>query len=190
MGLAHFCEVTLHWEIKQSADRYSVTNVCRFLPVVAWFTFDPSTAHRDIVLTNENQTVSCNSYDDRVVLGTAAFSKVFVGCQINLPFFGTWNVILLPLLILGHPLLGGRHWSLWQPSWPCIWRGEDQHHEGHDVGERWQGMGHVCGQQPLLVHAQQLAHQQVRIKVMLKWSVTSGADIYLVIHVFLILLLS
>ncbi|XP_034756644.1 tripartite motif-containing protein 67 [Etheostoma cragini] len=43
---------------------------------VAWFTFDPTTAHRDIVLTNENQTVSCSSYDDRVVLGTAAFSKV------------------------------------------------------------------------------------------------------------------
>ncbi|CAJ1077995.1 E3 ubiquitin-protein ligase TRIM9 isoform X1 [Xyrichtys novacula] len=42
---------------------------------VAWFTFDPSSAHRDIVLTNENLTVSCNSYDDRVVLGTAAFSK-------------------------------------------------------------------------------------------------------------------
>uniref|UniRef100_A0A3Q3GI60 Tripartite motif containing 67 n=1 Tax=Labrus bergylta TaxID=56723 RepID=A0A3Q3GI60_9LABR len=42
---------------------------------VAWFTFDPSTAHRDIALTNDNQTVSCNSYDDRVVLGTAAFSK-------------------------------------------------------------------------------------------------------------------
>lgn len=49
---------------------------CCFLPTVAWFTFDPSTAHRDIVLSNENQTVSCNSYDDRVVLGTAAFSKV------------------------------------------------------------------------------------------------------------------
>uniref|UniRef100_A0A8C7Z3Y9 Tripartite motif containing 67 n=1 Tax=Oryzias sinensis TaxID=183150 RepID=A0A8C7Z3Y9_9TELE len=42
---------------------------------VAWFTFDPSSAHRDIVLSNENLTVSCNSYDDRVVLGTAAFSK-------------------------------------------------------------------------------------------------------------------
>ncbi|XP_068432941.1 E3 ubiquitin-protein ligase TRIM9 isoform X1 [Clinocottus analis] len=42
---------------------------------VAWFSFDPSTAHRDIVLTNENQTVTCSSYDDRVVLGTAAFSK-------------------------------------------------------------------------------------------------------------------
>ncbi|XP_066549012.1 E3 ubiquitin-protein ligase TRIM9 [Amia ocellicauda] len=42
---------------------------------VAWFTFDPSSAHRDIVLSNDNQTVSCSSYDDRVVLGTAAFSK-------------------------------------------------------------------------------------------------------------------
>ncbi|XP_054616926.1 tripartite motif-containing protein 67 isoform X2 [Dunckerocampus dactyliophorus] len=42
---------------------------------VAWFAFDPTSAHRDIVLSNENQTVSCNSYDDRVVLGTAAFSK-------------------------------------------------------------------------------------------------------------------
>ncbi|XP_055740859.1 E3 ubiquitin-protein ligase TRIM9-like isoform X1 [Salvelinus fontinalis] len=42
---------------------------------VAWFTFDPTSAHRDIMLTNENRTVSCNSYDDRVVLGTAAFSK-------------------------------------------------------------------------------------------------------------------
>ncbi|XP_065124832.1 E3 ubiquitin-protein ligase TRIM9 isoform X2 [Paramisgurnus dabryanus] len=42
---------------------------------VAWFTFDPTSAHRDIVLSNDNQTVTCNSYDDRVVLGTAAFSK-------------------------------------------------------------------------------------------------------------------
>lgn len=47
-----------------------------FPPTVAWFSFDPTSAHRDIVLSNENQTVSCNSYDDRVVLGTAAFSKV------------------------------------------------------------------------------------------------------------------
>ncbi|XP_061609873.1 E3 ubiquitin-protein ligase TRIM9 isoform X3 [Phyllopteryx taeniolatus] len=42
---------------------------------LACFAFDPTSAHRDIVLTNDNQTVSCNSYDDRVVLGTAAFSK-------------------------------------------------------------------------------------------------------------------
>nr|XP_033791411.1 tripartite motif-containing protein 67 [Geotrypetes seraphini] len=42
---------------------------------VAWFTFDHTSAHRDIVLTNDNMTASCSSYDDRVVLGTAAFSK-------------------------------------------------------------------------------------------------------------------
>ncbi|XP_064365352.1 tripartite motif-containing protein 67 isoform X5 [Dromaius novaehollandiae] len=42
---------------------------------LAWFTFDPSSAHRDIVLSNDNQTATCNSYDDRVVLGTATFSK-------------------------------------------------------------------------------------------------------------------
>ena len=42
---------------------------------VAWFTFDPNSGHRDIILSNDNQTASCRSYDDRVVLGTAAFSK-------------------------------------------------------------------------------------------------------------------
>ncbi|KAK1804846.1 hypothetical protein P4O66_003686 [Electrophorus voltai] len=42
---------------------------------VAWFTFDPTSAHRDIVLSNDNQTASCSSYDDRVVLATATFSK-------------------------------------------------------------------------------------------------------------------
>ncbi|XP_069811728.1 tripartite motif-containing protein 67 isoform X8 [Dendropsophus ebraccatus] len=42
---------------------------------VAFFTFDSNTAHRDIVLSNDNMTASCSSYDDRVVLGTAAFSK-------------------------------------------------------------------------------------------------------------------
>ncbi|XP_060128825.1 tripartite motif-containing protein 67 isoform X9 [Zootoca vivipara] len=42
---------------------------------LAWFTFDPSSAHRDIVLSNDNQTATCSSYDDRVILGTAAFSK-------------------------------------------------------------------------------------------------------------------
>ncbi|XP_069811731.1 tripartite motif-containing protein 67 isoform X11 [Dendropsophus ebraccatus] len=42
---------------------------------LAFFTFDSNTAHRDIVLSNDNMTASCSSYDDRVVLGTAAFSK-------------------------------------------------------------------------------------------------------------------
>ncbi|XP_054469963.1 E3 ubiquitin-protein ligase TRIM9 isoform X7 [Anoplopoma fimbria] len=42
---------------------------------VAWFTFDPASAHQDIVLSNDNLTVSCNSYDDRVVMGNSAFSR-------------------------------------------------------------------------------------------------------------------
>ncbi|XP_054937252.1 tripartite motif-containing protein 67 isoform X8 [Physeter macrocephalus] len=42
---------------------------------VAWFTFDPNSGHRDIILSNDNQTATCSSYDERVVLGTAAFSK-------------------------------------------------------------------------------------------------------------------
>lgn len=42
---------------------------------VAWFTFDPTTAHPDIILSNDNLTVTCNSYDDRVVLGNSAFSR-------------------------------------------------------------------------------------------------------------------
>ncbi|XP_037833806.1 E3 ubiquitin-protein ligase TRIM9 isoform X2 [Kryptolebias marmoratus] len=42
---------------------------------VAWFTFDPASAHPDIVFSNDNLTVSCSSYDDRVVMGSAAFSR-------------------------------------------------------------------------------------------------------------------
>ncbi|KAM8915464.1 E3 ubiquitin-protein ligase TRIM9 isoform 3-T3 [Spinachia spinachia] len=42
---------------------------------VAWFTFDPASAHQDIILSNDNLTVSCNSYDDRVVMGNSAFSR-------------------------------------------------------------------------------------------------------------------
>ncbi|XP_056914571.1 E3 ubiquitin-protein ligase TRIM9 isoform X1 [Takifugu flavidus] len=42
---------------------------------VAWFTFDPASAHPDIVLSNDNLTVTCSSYDDRVVLGNSAFSR-------------------------------------------------------------------------------------------------------------------
>ncbi|KAM4690293.1 E3 ubiquitin-protein ligase TRIM9 isoform 15-T15 [Rhinophrynus dorsalis] len=42
---------------------------------VAWFAFDPGSAHSDIILSNDNLTVTCNSYDDRVVLGKTGFSK-------------------------------------------------------------------------------------------------------------------
>ncbi|XP_068198336.1 E3 ubiquitin-protein ligase TRIM9 [Antennarius striatus] len=76
---------------------------------VAWFTFDPTTAHRDIVLSNENQTVSCNSYDDRVVLGTAAFSKGTHYWEISIdrydnhpdPAFGVARINTMKDMMLG-----------------------------------------------------------------------------------------
>ena len=36
---------------------------------------DSSTAHPDILFSNDNLTVTCNNYDDRVVLGTVGFSR-------------------------------------------------------------------------------------------------------------------
>ncbi|KAM7403512.1 hypothetical protein PAMA_004122 [Pampus argenteus] len=42
---------------------------------IAWFTFDTATAHPDIIFSNDNLTVTCNSYDDRVVMGNSAFSR-------------------------------------------------------------------------------------------------------------------
>ncbi|XP_071752330.1 E3 ubiquitin-protein ligase TRIM9 isoform X9 [Centroberyx gerrardi] len=42
---------------------------------IAWFTFDPASAHPDIMFSNDNLTVTCNSYDDRVVMGNSAFSR-------------------------------------------------------------------------------------------------------------------
>ncbi|KAM7367612.1 hypothetical protein PAMP_013898 [Pampus punctatissimus] len=76
---------------------------------VAWFTFDPTSAHRDIVLTNENQTVSCNSYDDRVVLGTAAFSKGIHYWEVSIdrydnhpdPAFGVARINTMKDMMLG-----------------------------------------------------------------------------------------
>ncbi|XP_066535786.1 E3 ubiquitin-protein ligase TRIM9 isoform X2 [Hoplias malabaricus] len=45
------------------------------LATVVWFTFDPASAHPDIILSNDNLTVTCNSYDDRVVMGNTALSR-------------------------------------------------------------------------------------------------------------------
>ncbi|KAM4624762.1 E3 ubiquitin-protein ligase TRIM9 isoform 11-T11 [Polymixia lowei] len=42
---------------------------------VAWFTFDTASAHPDIIFSNDNLTVTCNSYDDRVVMGNSGFSR-------------------------------------------------------------------------------------------------------------------
>ncbi|XP_077995691.1 E3 ubiquitin-protein ligase TRIM9-like [Glandiceps talaboti] len=53
---------------------YSET-VCLQTAEVAWFSLEPSTAHPDIIFNNDNMTVTCNSYDDRVVIGNVGFSR-------------------------------------------------------------------------------------------------------------------
>jgi len=42
---------------------------------VAWFCLDPLSAHPDMLFSNDNMTVTCNNYDDRVVLGNVGLSK-------------------------------------------------------------------------------------------------------------------
>ncbi|XP_076982893.1 E3 ubiquitin-protein ligase TRIM9 isoform X2 [Tamandua tetradactyla] len=59
---------------KTGVSQYSKTLVLQ-TSEAAWFAFDPGSAHPDIVLSNANLTVTCSSYDDRVVLGKTGFSK-------------------------------------------------------------------------------------------------------------------
>ncbi|XP_014709739.1 E3 ubiquitin-protein ligase TRIM9 isoform X8 [Equus asinus] len=59
---------------KAGVSQYSKTLVLQ-TPEVAWFAFDPGSAHSDIIFSNDNLTVTCSSYDDRVVLGKTGFSK-------------------------------------------------------------------------------------------------------------------
>ncbi|XP_038612771.1 E3 ubiquitin-protein ligase TRIM9 isoform X7 [Tachyglossus aculeatus] len=59
---------------KSGVSPYSKTLVLQ-TSEVAWFAFDPGSAHSDIIFSNNNLTVTCSSYDDRVVLGKTGFSK-------------------------------------------------------------------------------------------------------------------
>nr|KAF6503206.1 tripartite motif containing 9 [Molossus molossus] len=59
---------------KTGVSLYSKTLVLQ-TSEVAWFAFDPGSAHSDIIFSNDNLTVTCSSYDDRVVLGKTGFSK-------------------------------------------------------------------------------------------------------------------
>ncbi|CAH2328881.1 E3 ubiquitin- ligase TRIM9 isoform X1 [Pelobates cultripes] len=76
---------------------------------VAWFAFDPSSAHSDIIFSNDNLTVTCNSYDDRVVLGKTGFSKGIHYWELTVdrydnhpdPAFGVARIEVLKDVMLG-----------------------------------------------------------------------------------------
>ncbi|XP_076311736.1 E3 ubiquitin-protein ligase TRIM9-like [Tachypleus tridentatus] len=106
---------------------------------VAWFTLDPVSAHPDIVLTNENQTVTCDSYEHRVALGNVGFSRgihyweFFVDRLGNNtdPAFGIARFDVVKDLMLGKDNKG---WSMYidhQRSW---FLHSDHHHNRNDGG--------------------------------------------------------
>lgn len=76
---------------------------------VAWFAFDPGSAHSDIIFSNDNLTVTCSSYDDRVVLGKTGFSKGVHYWEITVdrydnhpdPAFGVARIDVMKDVMLG-----------------------------------------------------------------------------------------
>ncbi|XP_038634431.1 E3 ubiquitin-protein ligase TRIM9 isoform X1 [Scyliorhinus canicula] len=75
----------------------------------AWFGFDSVSAHPDILFSNDNLTVTCNSYDDRVVLGNTGFSRGIHYWELNVdrydnhpdPAFGVARIDVLKDVMLG-----------------------------------------------------------------------------------------
>ncbi|XP_067894414.1 E3 ubiquitin-protein ligase TRIM9 [Heterodontus francisci] len=75
----------------------------------AWFGFDSGSAHPDILFSNDNLTVTCNSYDDRVVLGNTGFSRGIHYWELNIdrydnhpdPAFGVARIDVLKDVMLG-----------------------------------------------------------------------------------------
>ncbi|KAM4624754.1 E3 ubiquitin-protein ligase TRIM9 isoform 3-T3 [Polymixia lowei] len=64
---------TLIMQTSESMLSITYTSFCLY--GIAWFTFDTASAHPDIIFSNDNLTVTCNSYDDRVVMGNSGFSR-------------------------------------------------------------------------------------------------------------------
>ncbi|XP_072842996.1 E3 ubiquitin-protein ligase TRIM9 isoform X9 [Pogona vitticeps] len=93
---------------KSGVSPYSKTLVLQ-TSEVAWFSFDPGTAHSDIIFSNDNLTVTCNSYDDRVVLGKTGFSKGLHYWELSIdrydnhpdPAFGIARLDVLKDVMLG-----------------------------------------------------------------------------------------
>uniref|UniRef100_A0A8C3XQJ5 Tripartite motif containing 9 n=1 Tax=Chelydra serpentina TaxID=8475 RepID=A0A8C3XQJ5_CHESE len=85
------------------------TQSAPYSQLVAWFSFDPGSAHSDILFSNDNLTVTCNSYDDRVVLGKTGFSKGLHYWELSIdrydnhpdPAFGVARVDVLKDVMLG-----------------------------------------------------------------------------------------
>ncbi|XP_073494606.1 E3 ubiquitin-protein ligase TRIM9 isoform X13 [Phyllobates terribilis] len=93
---------------KAGVSQYSKTLVLQ-TSEVAWFAFDPGSAHSDIIFSNDNLTVTCNSYDDRVVLGKTGFSKGVHYWELTIdrydnhpdPAFGVARVEVMKDVMLG-----------------------------------------------------------------------------------------
>ncbi|OXB72818.1 UNVERIFIED_CONTAM: hypothetical protein H355_011342 [Colinus virginianus] len=93
---------------KTGVSPYSKTLVLQ-TSEVAWFSFDPASAHTDIIFSNDNLTVTCNSYDDRVVLGKTGFSKGLHYWELSIdrydnhpdPAFGVARIDVLKDAMLG-----------------------------------------------------------------------------------------
>lgn len=49
--------------------------VCLQTAEVAWFQLEPSTAHPEMVISNNNCTLSSSSFEYRATLGTVGFGK-------------------------------------------------------------------------------------------------------------------
>ncbi|XP_071834584.1 E3 ubiquitin-protein ligase TRIM9-like isoform X2 [Apostichopus japonicus] len=73
----HF-DTTYHARVKaynHAGEGDYCDTICLQTAEVAWFQPDPRTAHQDILFLNDNLTITCQSLDDRVVLGNVGFSK-------------------------------------------------------------------------------------------------------------------
>ncbi|XP_062974324.1 E3 ubiquitin-protein ligase TRIM9 isoform X4 [Elgaria multicarinata webbii] len=102
-------QMSLHSSLQSLNSAGFETQSGPFSQLVAWFSFDPCTAHSDIIFSNDNLTVTCNSYDDRVVLGKTGFSKGLHYWELSIdrydnhpdPAFGVARVDVLKDVMLG-----------------------------------------------------------------------------------------
>ncbi|NXE28482.1 TRIM9 ligase, partial [Ardeotis kori] len=102
-----------YFELRSSAHQLSLHSSLQSLnsagEPIAWFSFDPASAHADIIFSNDNLTVTCNSYDDRVVLGKTGFSKGLHYWELSIdrydnhpdPAFGVARIDVLKDAMLG-----------------------------------------------------------------------------------------